>query len=112
MKKILLIFICFLSCEKVDCDGIAEYYRQMDENFLIIDKMPLNHGREVNFKIRKNNSQEITNYCEENTWFAWHFDKFEKGDRVIKKKGEIEFSIHKKDTVLHFSFECDGKIYK
>jgi hypothetical protein len=115
MKKYLLIILVFLTltnCEKIDCNKSADYYREMDMNFILIDKKPLNHGREVNFKIRnnKNNKDEI--YCEENTWFAWHYDDFIEGDTIIKKKGETIFSIHKKDTVLSFPFECDGKIYK
>ncbi len=35
-----------------------------------------------------------------------------KGDTIIKKKGELIFSIHKKDTIYNFNWECDGKIYK
>ena len=115
MRKLLifpLIFFVLTNCEKVDCNKSADYYREMDNNFIIIKKKPLNHGREVNFKIKnnQNNMQEV--YCEENTWFAWNYDNFDEGDTIIKKKGETIFSIHKKDTVLNFTFECDGKFYK
>jgi len=115
MKKYLLFILILLTltnCKKVDCNKSADYYREMNMNFIIISKKPLNHGREVNFNIRnnKNNRDEI--YCKENTWFARHYVDFSKGDTIIKKKGETIFSIHKKDTVLSFPFECNGKIYK
>ncbi|TAE62269.1 MAG: hypothetical protein EAY77_07770 [Flavobacteriia bacterium] len=100
------------NCEKVDCNKSADYYRKMDMNFILIKKKPLNHGREVNFKIKNNQNNKDENYCDENTWFAWHYADFEEGDTIIKKKGETVFSIHKKDTVLSFIYECNGKIYK
>ncbi|KOS07843.1 hypothetical protein AM493_18610 [Flavobacterium akiainvivens] len=31
------------------------------------------------------------------------------GDTLIKRKGELVFSIHKKDTILHFTYQCGGK---
>ncbi len=114
MKKYLLSFTFFIilsNCEKVDCDKSVEYYRKMDVNFVIIEKKALNHGREVNFKIKNIKNNEFENYNEENTWFAWYYANFEKGDTIIKNKGELVFCIHKKDTVLSFNFECDGKIY-
>lgn len=34
-------------------------------------------------------------------------DVIEKGDTIIKRKGELTYSIHKKDTVIVFTFECN-----
>lgn len=112
-KKFLNLFtvLIFVSCSKVDCNKSADYYRGMDINFVIIKKKALNHGREVNFKVKNSKNNEIETYCEENTWFAWYYDKFKNGDTIIKKRGELIFSIHKKDTILSFNFECDGKMY-
>jgi hypothetical protein len=81
-------------------------------NFILLEKKSLNHGREVNFKIKNNLSNRNEIYCEENTWFAWNYEDFETGDTIIKIKGETVFTIHKKDKVLSFPYECDGKIYK
>ena len=53
-----------------------------------------------------------TLYDEENRWFSLYFENIEKGDTIIKKKGELVFSIHKKDTTFNFNWECQGKIYK
>lgn len=113
-KKILLILTSILlsDCGKADCNKSVDYYRKMDMNFVILDKKALNHGREVNFKIKNNLNNRDEMYCEENTWFAWHYADFEVRDTVIKIKGETIFSIHKKGKILSFPYECDGKTYK
>ena len=36
----------------------------------------------------------------------------EQGDTIIKRKGEYAFNIHKRDTVLTFNVECQGKVYR
>ncbi|MDY0987555.1 hypothetical protein SOM12_09035 [Flavobacterium sp. CFBP9031] len=100
----ILALLIQLSCERYDSNKSASYYQNMDLNFIILEKKPLNHGREVNLKIKniKNNKNEI--YREENTLFAWHYEDFEIGDTIVKKLGEDTFAIHKKDTTMYFSF--------
>lgn len=115
MKKYLLFMLTAIvlsNCGKVDCNKSADYYRKMDMNFILLEKKPLNHGREVNFNIKNNLNNKSEIYNEENTWFARYYADFEVGDTIIKNRGEAIFSIHKKDTVLSFNFECDGKVYK
>lgn len=106
LKNLFILTILFLlSCERYDSTKSASYYQNMDLNFIILEKKPLNHGREVNFKIKniKNNKNEI--YCEENTLLAWRYKDFEIGDTLVKKEDEDIFAIHKKDTIMYFSFE-------
>ncbi|AWH86365.1 hypothetical protein HYN59_15165 [Flavobacterium album] len=51
--------------------------------------------------------------CKDNArWWVQYDDLLEKGDTIIKKKGSLVFSIHKKDTILNFYWECQGKVYK
>ena len=45
-------------------------------------------------------------------WWNEYQEKIEIGDTIIKRKGELIFNIHKKDTVLSYNWECEGKIYK
>lgn len=113
MKKNIMFILPLLlySCVGVDCKKSAEYKKRLDVNFVIIKKDSLN-GREINLKIKNRKNNQIENYSEENTWFAWHYENFQNGDTIVKKKGELIFSIHKKDTVLTFPYECDGKTYK
>ena len=114
MKKIIIfISLLFLySCVGVDCKKSAEYQRGIDVNFVIINKKPLNHGRQINLKIKNIKNNQIENYSEENTWFAWHYEDFQNGDTIVMNKGEIVFAIHKKDTILKINFECDGQIFR
>jgi len=53
-----------------------------------------------------------TLYFKENRWFCKYYKNIEKGDTIIKRKGELLFNIHKKNAVLTFNWECEGKVYK
>ena len=37
---------------------------------------------------------------EDNRWWYLYRNQIERGDTIIKKKGELTFKIHKKDTIL------------
>jgi len=45
-------------------------------------------------------------------WWSSYLDKLSIGDTIIKRKGELVFSIHKKDTILSFPWICEGQVYK
>ncbi|MDY3529831.1 hypothetical protein PG593_08590 [Riemerella anatipestifer] len=45
------------------------------------------------------------------SWFNY-IDDIEVGDTIIKRKGELTFYIHKKDTIITHYWECNGKVYK
>jgi hypothetical protein len=81
----MLVAIVLSNGGKVDCNESADYYRKMDMNFILLEKRTLNHGREVNFRIKNslNNKSEV--YKEENIWFAWHYEDCEVGETIIKK---------------------------
>ena len=34
------------------------------------------------------------------------------GDTIIKRKGELSMFVHKKDTVMVFKHNCQGKVYE
>ncbi|HLO74005.1 MAG TPA: hypothetical protein VK164_08735 [Flavobacterium sp.] len=114
MKKYLLFFTFFIilsNCEKVDCDKLEKYYKEDNCN-IIVSKMPIPDSRHNFYILGKSSMTNLdTIYDEENRWFCQFYKYLEKGDTIIKNKGELLFSIHKKDTVLSFNFECDGKIY-
>ncbi|MDN3673040.1 hypothetical protein QWY99_08270 [Flavobacterium branchiarum] len=52
------------------------------------------------------------NSASSDRWWADYKEHIEIGDTLIKKEGELIFSIHKKDTVLSFNFECGDQVYK
>ena len=51
-----------------------------------------------------------TMFAHTGNWYKQFEKHIEIGDTVIKKQNELIFSIHKKDTVLVFPFDCDGQI--
>jgi hypothetical protein len=56
MKKYLLFMLVAIglsNCGKVGFNESADYYRKMDMNFILLEKRTLNHGREVNFIMKR-----------------------------------------------------------
>ena len=51
-------------------------------------------------------------YDDQGSWYNDFKSRIETGDTLVKKKGELKFYIHKKDTVLIFSFKCHGITYE
>ncbi|MCP2025387.1 hypothetical protein L1276_000527 [Flavobacterium sp. HSC-32F16] len=115
IRIILLFLSLFLfSCGPTyDCDVSAENYRN-DECLLVVKKIPSNTDDVFDY----NGTNPITKKkCDCNSsisgrWWALYKEQILIGDTIIKKKGELIFSIHKKDTILSFNFQCDGKVYK
>lgn len=111
-KFILLFSILFVSCEKIDCQKLSQIKREYE--CLLIVKNLNDNSSVYNFEIegRSLKSKKDTLYKQENRWFCSYYKYIEKGDTIIKRKGELIFNIHKKDTILSFNWECEGKTYK
>jgi hypothetical protein len=109
MKKLIIILIIMNSCEKVNCDLIKQSVKK-NECLIVVKKLP--DGPYFEAK-GKNLSTQKEAYCfDGERWWTQYARYVEIGDTIIKKKGELIFSIHKKDTVLSFPWECEGKVYK
>ena len=116
MKCVILLAICFnlFSCgaPNHNCDALETNYRT-DECLLIVKKLTDKYNRFDYEGINPISRKECNcNSVRSNRWWADYSEYIKIGDTIIKKKGELIFSIHKKDTVLSFNFECDGKVYK
>ncbi|MNJ99452.1 hypothetical protein D3C87_172280 [compost metagenome] len=115
-KKIVKIFIAVLLLSLIscaDCDSLAKAYSE-DECLLIVERIPLQSENFFNYKGRHPITKTKCS-CKSETSYRWwdiYEDKINIGDTIIKKKGELIFSIHKKDTILNFAWECDGKTYR
>lgn len=109
---ILLTPILFVSCLNIDCVGLSKIYKNY-ECLIIVNEIPdkeaVNNFEIIGESIK---TGKDTVYKEDNRWFCTYYKKMEKGDTIIKRKGDLIFSIHKKDTILNFNWECEGKIYK
>lgn len=113
-KNLLMILILTLtSCNnlKVDCEVAAKEERK-SECLLIFESLPVFGQRSLNPQGKNIETNEDCECKDVGSWWAKYENYIEKGDTIIKKKGELVFSIHKKDTVLNFNWECEGKVYK
>jgi hypothetical protein len=111
---LLCLSLCLFSCGPMgDCKSEAEDLKG-DECLLIVQKTPRDTDNRFDYKgvnpITKKECECNSNRSDR--WWANYKKDIIIGDTIIKKKGELIFSIHKKDTVLSFNFECDGKIYE
>jgi hypothetical protein len=113
MKKVFfaLLFSSLISCNlKTDCKAF-EIERRNEECNLIVVVAPKPSSVYFNAKGKSLDGKPCE--CkEESRWWATFSDKIEKGDTIIKKKGELIFTIRKHDTVLTYNWECEGKKYK
>lgn len=109
----LMITFSLLSCyqfKEVSCEEAAEGHRPDHVN-LIVRK-----SSGSAFRLRLEGSDPTTKkniiFQRQNyTWAQWFINKISVGDTIVKNKGQLKFYIHKKDTVLVFPFECDGKVF-
>lgn len=108
----ILCIIVILSCDKVSsCAELAEGRRD-DYCDIIVDDFSTNEYR---FYLKGKNALtgEINTFRRINyLWGSRFIDQIEKGDTVVKKKGELIFYIHKRDSVLTFPFKCAGEIFE
>lgn len=114
VRKIILycMSFLFLSCLKMDCPSLAEAYRE--QQCIIIAKDFPDKESVYNFEIVgiSLHSGKDTIYKEGNRWFCTFYEKLSVGDTIIKRKGELKFIIHKKDSTYDYDWDCEGKIYK
>jgi hypothetical protein len=95
---------------EIDCDKL-EIATKSEECLIVVEVPP---ARSAWFKVEGYNPY-THKPCEcksVNRWWSQFSEQIEKGDTIIKKKGELTFNIHKKDTIITHYWECKGKVYK
>jgi hypothetical protein len=95
----------------IDCEANAKLARKQ-ECLLIFEELPAFTSYSLDAKGKHLITKKECTCTDKNRWWAQYKEYLEKGDTIIKRKGELIFSIHKKDTVLTFDWECEGKVYK
>ncbi|UFH53993.1 hypothetical protein [Spirosoma sp. KNUC1025] len=113
MKLILSIFTLIVlssGCGGSHCELDAENYRPRE----CAIKVASNDGFGPWFSIEGTNANNgnRNRYSDLGRWYTSFTNHVAKGDTVIKRRNELVFYIHKKDTVLAFPYECEGKIIK
>jgi hypothetical protein len=110
---LILFFLVTASCQpSYNCQSIATGYKK-DECLLIVksyDKIKKFHYEGINPENGK--ECECESYGASNIWWSEYKKYIEIGDTIIKRKGSLVFSIHKKDTILNFKYICDGTVYQ
>ena len=112
MKKIFILSLLIFSSCQTNCFETSEAYR-FEECLIIIKKINdslSSHNFDIDAISLKTNADTV--YKQENRWFCSYYKYIQKGDTIIKRKGELIFNIHKKDTVFRFDWKCEGKVYK
>ncbi|TDX84131.1 hypothetical protein [Epilithonimonas xixisoli] len=109
MKNIIIlatIFICFNSC--IDCkrDTEAAYKEQCN---LVVEIPPSQYPYLFKAKGYNPNTQEREICHNDSRWWSLYKKEIEEGDTIVKKRGDLVFYIHKKDTVIAHEWVCyDG----
>jgi hypothetical protein len=107
MRK-FISFICilfFFSCN--NCYDIKRHIETLDSKFVITGKTKDN--RFIEFNGLNSNDKKI-NFKELEVWGI--YDSVEIGDTLLKKKGEADLVLIKKDTTIVFPFMCGGRHYE
>ncbi len=113
MKKIIFIIsslFIFISC-KTDCEWHANGLRN-EECLIIVDELSPETTTTMSIKGISIVDGKHTVSSENQRWWYIYRDQIERGDTIIKRKGELTFNIHKKDTILSYNWECEGKVYQ
>lgn len=116
MRSVIIIFlvVVFLnSCEDIKCEKLENSYRST-ECLLIVSKINEEEFTSYTFNVKgiSLTTGRDTLYKENNRWFGSFYKYIDMGDTITKLKGELIFNIHKKDTIMSFNWECEGKVYK
>lgn len=105
MTKIFLILFCFLlfiSCLKGDPDEYAKMLAKEECN-VVVEIPPTSS---VWFRVEGYNpTTKRYEICKTNNrWWNLYWKEIEHGDTLVKKRNELIFSIHKKDTVINHNW--------
>ena len=111
LSLITIVFLILNSCDKIDCETLAKKAKER-ECLLIIEKLPVFSKSTLDAEGKHLITKKDCKCSDGSRWWTQYRDYLEEGDTIIKRKGELIFSIHKKDTVLNFNWECEGKVYK
>lgn len=97
---LILVLIFFLFTNRIDHQSNAKRLAE-EECFLVVEIPPSSYTPEM-FKAKGYNpvtkkSCECNHY---NRWWSSYKNEIVAGDTIIKKRGELIFSIHKKDSII------------
>lgn len=102
----LLLFIILQSC--ADCKRDTETASN-DECNLVVEIPPSEYPYLFKAKGYDPVTKEVKVCHNDSRWWSLYKKEIEEGDTIVKKKGELIFYIHKKDTIIAHEWVCyDG----
>lgn len=109
------VFVCLslivltYSCGKADCNSVKLAFYP-DEYNLIVEEANIDlTWIKVEGQIPL--TKEKTNIMVHNNWIVKP-DEVEIGDTIVKRKGDLILTIHKKDSIILHHWYCRGKSYQ
>ncbi|AQX02272.1 hypothetical protein [Elizabethkingia anophelis] len=106
MKNLLLLLtlIICISCMKVNCNELTKEMSN-ERCVLVVTNPPANT---VFFQAKGYDPvTKKQGVCEtSNRWWDLYSEEISKGDTIVKNKGSLVFSIHKKDTIINHTYKC------
>lgn len=114
MKFILLIkqsiVIIFFGCGN-ECNSGVVHYRSKEIS-LVVNKVVKFPQRSLDIQGINTKTGKQEKYFDRGGWYTFYNQQIEVGDTVVKKLNELSVFIHKKDTVLRFTYSCGGREYR
>jgi len=111
MKNFVFVALILImqSCKKKDCNDF-KYAYYPNEYYSVVEQSTID---EVWIKVDgfvpvTNENADIMVH---NNWMIPP-SEVETGDTIVKRKGELAISIHKKDTIILHHWYCSGKPYQ
>lgn len=98
LKILSIAFVTALISCKTDCEALASHYRN-EECLIIVDDLSPDNTTTMSVKGISIVDRKYTVSSKNHRWWYLYRDQIERGDTIIKRKGELTFNIHKKDTI-------------
>lgn len=110
MKLILLLPLIIISCYSEDCSESVEIFRKKSMEIICIEK-PNITSRWYEVKgINPTTKKEVLHKALADEYYMVFKYQIQKGDTLIKKRGDLNIYIHKKGNIEVVPFECGGKL--
>ncbi|MCS4239422.1 hypothetical protein M2306_003173 [Myroides gitamensis] len=108
VKKIgvFSVLLLFSSCLKGDCE-IDKKYALAVECLQIITQRPSSSAYNLKSEGIHLFTKRKCICIDETRWLGNYSELLEIGDTIIKRKGELRFSFHKKDTIITVDWRCE-----
>ena len=105
-----LLFIIFSCNQNSNCEAFLRIDKN-DECLMIVENKDWGTSGNLAMDGRNPFTNEKCDCNEQNRWWANYRNEINIGDTIIKRKGELTFNIHKRDSIISHEWECDGKTY-